>query len=79
MPTEAIIKQHLWSDKVLIAIANAMSEDIDLASLDTASSLEPRDRQKIHDDMTSAFMAVCFFLEERGITVSDHVVCPKEW
>jgi hypothetical protein len=79
MPTEAIIKQHLWSDKALIAIANAMSTDIDEASIDTAASLEAHERERIMIELTRQFDAVCQMLRDRDVDISDVVVCPKEW
>jgi hypothetical protein len=78
-PMEATIKQHLWSTKALITIANAMSTDIDEASIDTAASLEPHERERIMNELTSVFEAICSMLRERDIEITDVVVCPKEW
>jgi hypothetical protein len=77
--TEVTIKQHLWSNEALITIANAMSADIDRASLDTAASLESAERERIMIDLSRTFDSVCQMLRDRDVDITSLVTCPKEW
>lgn len=62
-----------FGDKCLIAMANALSEDINEIAMDQGS-VEP----ELHTRLNHHFNQVCEMIESRGYTLSDHVVCPKQ-
>ena len=64
------------SPECAIAIANALSVDIDRLA-ECSDSLTQSDYDRTHAHIASAFRVACNVIESHGLVLSDVVVCPE--
>lgn len=66
-----------YTNECIIAIANAISRDID-SLVACSDSLDQIQYDELRASYNKSFNELCAVLESRGVVISDHVVCPHE-